>query len=326
MNRGQQKSKKLIYVVAGKETALVNDQSNKLIEQLLKPQQRETCLFKPDPARSSISEVLDELWTLPFLAEKKVVLISMADDFISQNRSLLEKYFDKPSPTAILILTAASWPATTRLAKKLSGTGELISITEPKRGQLPFRLIEYTKDAHNKILSKTAAESLIELSGDSLARLYSEIDKLALFADNEKSITPHHIESLIGNNRSLNCFAVIDAVTAGKVGIAINHLRKMFADDRSAEFTVVGAFAFHFRRMFGAKVLIDKGVNSNKVAGIMRIWGQKEAFFAQLRKISLSQIGEYLQQLAATDYAIKTGRTKTKVAMEQLVLKMSACS
>jgi DNA polymerase III delta subunit len=40
--------------------------------------------------------------------------------------------------------------------------------------------------------------------------------------------------------------------------------------------------------------------------------------------MDLKQIGEYLQQLAETDYAIKTGRTKAKVAMEQLVLKLAA--
>jgi DNA polymerase III delta subunit len=42
-----------------------------------------------------------------------------------------------------------------------------------------------------------------------------------------------------------------------------------------------------------------------------------------LRKLSLRQIGTYLQQLAETDYRIKTGRTKTPVAMEQFVLKLA---
>jgi DNA polymerase III delta subunit len=39
--------------------------------------------------------------------------------------------------------------------------------------------------------------------------------------------------------------------------------------------------------------------------------------------MSLKQIGSILQQLAATDYAIKTGLAKAEVAAEQLVLRLA---
>jgi len=38
----------------------------------------------------------------------------------------------------------------------------------------------------------------------------------------------------------------------------------------------------------------------------------------------LKQIGDGIQQLAGIDYAIKTGRTKPQVAIEQLVLSLAA--
>jgi len=239
---------------------------------------------------------------------------------------LLEKYFDNPCPTGILILTVISWDSRTKLAKKLPRVGKLLSITQPKSWQLPGRLIKYTADAHDKNLSKTAAELLIELTGDNLSQLYSEIDKLALFAHSEKVITAQHVELLIGHNRIFGVFAVIDAVIAGNVTQAVDRLRSMFAVNKSAEYTVVGAFAFHFRRMFNAKVLLEKGVSTGEIVNRLRIFGDRESFFAQLRKMSLKQIGTNLQQLAAADYAIKTGRTKTKVAIEQLVLNLSAGS
>ncbi|MFB0554840.1 MAG: DNA polymerase III subunit delta [Phycisphaerae bacterium] len=316
----------LIYVIAGKEDSLVNAHCRELLDELLEPSQRATGLFDAEAASVSISEVLDELRTTPFLTDKRVVLVKDADKFISENRPLLEKYFDKPYPTGRLILTVSNWQPRTNLAKKLSNVGKLIKVTQPKRSELPQRLIKYANDAHDTKLSREAAELLIELTGDELTRLYSEIDKLALFADTEKVITPKHIESLIGHNRLFNAFAVIDAVIAGNPGRAVERLRGMFAKDKSAEFTVVGAFAFHFRRMFDAKVLLNKGVRSGEVANRFRIWSNRDRFFAQLRQMSLKQIGEYLQQLAETDYAIKTGQTKAKVAMEQLVLKLATSS
>ncbi len=323
-NGGQEKRRELIFVIAGKEEASVNAECRKLLDELLEPQERTTGLFSVDPAAAGACDVLDELRTLPFLTEKRVVLVKDADDFVSKNRLLLEKYFDNPCPTGILILTVSSWDSRTKLAKRLPGVGRLINVTEPKRWELPGRLVKYAGDAHDKTLSKDAAELLIELTGDSLAMLYGEIDKLALFAHTEKAITSRHVESLIGHNRLFNAFAVIDAVVAGDIGGAINRLRSMFAEDKSAEYTVVGAFAFHLRRMFSAKALLEKGVGTDEIAGRLRMWGNKDSFFSQLHKVTLEQLGANLQQLAAIDFQIKTGQTKPQVAIEQLVLRLAA--
>jgi len=186
--------------------------------------------------------------------------------------------------------------------------------------------MQYSNDAHDKRLDRQAAELLVELAGDDLGRLYNEIDKLSLFAHNDKAITVSHVELLIGHNRLFNSFAVIDACLAGETAKAVNRLRDMFSKDRSAEYAFVGAFAYHFRRLFGAKKLLEEGLGSSEIAKRLRIWSNADRFFGQLHKISLVQIAENLKQLAEIDYAIKTGRAKPQVAAEQLVLKIAAGS
>ncbi len=314
----------LIYVIAGKETSLVSSRCEKLLDKLIDPSQRATGFFNADPDSASIVEILDELRTAPFLTGTRVVAIKQADDFITKNRELLETYFDNPCPTGRLVLTVSSWKTNTKLAKKLQSIGELISVEPPKRWELPQQLMTYANEAHSKKLSKNAAELLIETTGDELSKLYNEVDKLALFADKEKNITEKHIESLIGHNRMFNAFSVIDSIIAGNPPEAIERLRGMFAEDKSSEYTVIGAFAFHLRRMFNAKVLLSKGENTGQIIKKLQIWSNKDKFFDQLKKISLKQIGKYLQYLAETDYAIKTGRTQAPVAMEQMVLSLAS--
>lgn len=315
----------LIYVIAGKEESLVSVQCQELLDELLEPSQRTTGLFTAEANEIPVCDVLDELRTAPFLTDKRVVVIKKANEFISynENRQWIEKYFDNPCQTGRLILTVKSWDARTKLAKKLKSVGKLINVTQPKRWQLPQRLVEYANEAHGKKLTRDAAEILVELTGDELPRLYSEIDKLTVYADKDKAITQKHIESLIGHNRLFNAFAVIDAVTDGNAGTAVQRLRGMFAEDRSSEYTVIGAFAFHFRRMFNAKVLLEKGMRPDGIVKQLRMWGNQDKFFAQLRKISLKQIGQFIQYLAQTDYAIKTGQAKTQIEMEQFVLKLA---
>jgi DNA polymerase-3 subunit delta len=314
---------KLIYVIAGKDDSLVSSRCEKLLDSLIEQSQKAMGLFNADSDSTPVTEILDELRTAPFLTDKRIVVVKQADDFITENRELLETYFDNPCSTGVLVLTVSSWKSNTKLAKKLPDIGELIGVEPLQRRELPQHLIAYASDTHDKKISRNAAELLIEITGDELTRLYSEIDKLALFADKEKTITEKHIESLIGHNRLFNAFSVIDSIIAGEAYQAIERLRGMFADDKSAEYTIVGAFAFHFRRMFNAKVLLGKGEGTGQVMKKLQIWSNKDKFFEQLNKIPLKQIGKYLQQLAETDYAIKTGRTQAPVAMEQMVLSLT---
>jgi len=301
----------------------MNNQCASLLDKLLEPEERAVGLFNADPAEVSAGDVLEELQTIPFLSERRVVVVRGADDFVSKNRELLENYFDNPCPTGVLILMVSSWPKSTKLARKLPRVGELISVAEPKSWELPGRLAQYAADAYGKKLTRDAAELLIELTGEAMGPLYSEIDKLALYVGQGKLITPTHVESLTGHNRLFNAFAVIDAMTAGDAAAAVGRLRNMFAEDKSAEFKTVGAFAFHFRRMFNAKVLLEKGLSFSPVAAKLRIRGNRNAFFALLKRMSLGRIGSILEKLAETDYAIKTGRTKAQVATEQLVLRVA---
>jgi DNA polymerase-3 subunit delta len=235
----------------------------------------------------------------------------------------LEKYFEKPAATGVLVLTVGSWPKTTKLAKRLPKVGQLIEVVPPKRRELPGLLTRYARDVNQKALGRDAAQLLVELVGEDLAQLENEVDKLALFVGQDKAITSQHVESLAGHNRIFGAFEVIDAMIAGQPMQAIRRLRNMFEQDRSAEYTVVGAFAYHLRRMFRAKAMLQKGESPAAVAQKARIWRDSDRFFAQLRRTSLEQIAGYIEQLAGIDHAVKTGQAKTQVAMEQLVLRLA---
>ena len=69
--------------------------------------------------------------------------------------------------------------------------------------------------------------------------------------------------------------------------------------------------------------MLNKGSHPANIAKQLHIWSNKDGFFAQLKKMSLLQIGDMLKQLARIDYEIKTGQTKASIAIEQLVLSLA---
>ncbi|MBN1123920.1 MAG: DNA polymerase III subunit delta [Sedimentisphaerales bacterium] len=311
------------YVIAGKEPFLVARQWEQLLDRLLPLEQRAMCLYQPSSDNVTLSEVLDELRTLPFLAERRVVLLKEADSFVSEHREALERYLESPSSTGVLVMTVGTWRKNTRLAKKVTQLNGLIEIEEIKPWHMPQYAMKVAKKEFTKDLSTAAAQLLVELVGDDPGRISSEIEKLAIYIGQRPAITSEDIESLIGHNRTFGAFTVIDSIIAGNTTEALRRLRNMFSSDKNAEYMVVGAFAFHIRRMFSAKALLNKGVGPTQVASQCKIWNARDQFFRQIQSFQLGQIGGLLVRLAWIDHAVKTGRTSAPLAMEQFVLDLA---
>jgi DNA polymerase-3 subunit delta len=323
MSSVKKQEAKPIYVIVGKDRFLVEQQIAGLVRQILKPEEVQMCLWRAEADKVSAAEVFDDLRTLPFLAKRRVVVLTDADDFVSNNRELLERYFENPATTGVLILAVSTWPSNTRLAKSLPKVGQLIEVSQLKSKTLAAYISDYAKQQYGKNLSFNAAYLLMELAGDEPGSLCSEIDKLAVYTNAAKAITEKDIAALVGRNRVFSAFEVIDSMTAGRMAEAIEKLRMMFQSDGDAEYTVVGAFAWHFRRMFSASAMLQKGDSPEVVSKKLRIWNRDE-FFGTLKKMTLEQTGNCLRQLTEIDYDIKTGRATAQTAIEAMIVSLAS--
>ena len=308
-----------MYVIFGEDKFLLAKECDKLLDSLLEPDQRAMALYEPRAESAQISDVLDELRTLPFLAPRRVVLIKDAEPFLKENAEHLEKYLDDPSPSGVLILTAASWDKRKRLHKKLQSTGGLTEVARMYSNQLPAYVASYAQQEHGIRLDAQCSRFLVELVGDDPGRLCSEMDKLAMYVAPKKTVTTNDIEQLIGKNRMFDAFGVIDAINAGQLAPAIGRLRKMFQSDKSAEFTIVGAFGYHFRRLFRAKGMIAKGVSPQQAAMKSGVRFKQQEFINQLNQMSLPQLAHVMAELGQIDFGIKSGQTTAPIAMERLI-------
>ncbi len=313
---------KPIYVVVGKDEFLLAEQVSNLVGRFLEPEQMQMCLRQNDGDDVTAVEVFDELRTLPFLGDRRVVVLTKADKFVSENRGLLEKYFEHPASSGVLVLAVSSWPGNTKLAQALPKVGQLIEVSQLKTSSLISYVRNYASEQHGKGLSYNAGQMLVEVVGDEPGMLCREVDKLAVYAT-ANAITEKDISALCGHNRIFGAFEVIDSMTAGNTAKAIEKLRIMFSSDKDAEYTVVGAFAWHFRRMFSASAMLKNGDSTDFISKKLRIFWNKNEFFSTLKKMPLEKLGECLKQLAEIDYGIKTGRATAQTAIESMIIQLA---
>lgn len=311
-----------VCVVFGEDAFLVAKEAEKRLDDLLSEEERMTGLSEPKASDAQIAEVLDELRTVPFLAPRRVVLIKDAEPFLKLYSKQLEVYLESPSPSGVLLMTATTFDGRTRFAKQLRQGGGVVEVASLKTYEMPQYIAGYAKQQHGITLDARSSRLLVELTGDDPGRLCREMDKLALYVAPKMMVTTQDIEQLIGRNRMFNAFEVIDGITTNNAGQALTRLQNMFASDRDTQYTVVGAFGYHFRKLFSARVLMGKGMSAQQATGKAGVWYQKEGFAAQLGRLSLEQLGWMLGELGRIDHGIKTGRTTAPVAMERLVVNL----
>jgi DNA polymerase-3 subunit delta len=317
---------KALYVICGPDSWLVRQEMDKLLARLLPPDQRDMALYQPEAGKVSGAEVLDELRTLPFLAERRVVLIKDAEPFVEAYGELLEKYLDSPSPSGVLVLTMSSFDKRKRIAKKVAagGNAELVETGEIKPWEMGRFVADYAQSKGVR-LDFAAANLIVELVGNEPGRVAAELDKIILFKQSAKTISAADVEELIGNNRVFDAFEVIDSLSGPNQRQAFDRLRRMFAADRDTEFTIVGAMAYHFRRLFRVKAMVEKGDNEQtalRKAGVT-VPKFQQKFSQQLGRYSLKALGQLLGELGEMDYQTKTGKGDIKSNMEKFFLRVA---
>src|SRR5262245_31142690 len=134
------------------------------------------------------STVHDELQTLPFLSPRRLVVVDDADDFVSENRAALETYVKTPSQVGVLVLVVDSWVKTTRLAKAVDEQATIRCEPIKDSERLAKWCVAWASKRHDRKLSPSAAQLLVELIGPEMGVLDQEIAKLAAYVGDRLQI------------------------------------------------------------------------------------------------------------------------------------------
>src|SRR5262249_12366766 len=187
-----------VCVLFGDEPLLKREALERIRAAVLPEEDADLSLTKFDGREVELREVLDELATVSmFGGGRRMVVVEEADEFVSAHRPELEGYCDKPRKASVLVLLLDSWPATTRLYKKLAQVGLQINCNLPRarfgneadEDAVLQWLASRAERQHQVRFGDGAAELLLEIVGPQLGRLDQELAKLALLATQPQRTT-----------------------------------------------------------------------------------------------------------------------------------------
>ncbi len=308
---------KPVYILCGHDEFLIDAARKEVVAAVVGQGDPQLCVSSFD-AMAQLAQVLDELRTLPFLAPRRVVIVRDAEAFVAANRAGLENYLQSPAKTASLMLIVSSWPSNTKLYKLVKAIGDVISCDIAGGDSAARWLAEFAKK-RGKDVSADARTLLLELVGQDLALLDSEVEKLSLYAGQRKTIEAADVAKLVSSSAGPQTFEITDAVTRGDAAKALEALAGMMSG-RGEEFKVLGLLGWHLRRALAAQQAVAAGQPPARALPKMPYSAQND-FLAMLKRRSLARLGQDFGRLLAADLAMKSGASPTS-AMQELIVAL----
>ncbi len=266
--------------------------------------------------------VIDILTTVPFLAEKRLVIVEDIDDWKKKDEEQIIIYLDKPSLNNCLVLTNRRADTKNLLHNKISQTGIIVNFWNLSEGEIIYWMRKRFSGAE-KIISTAAAQLLLELTGNNLSNLNNEIEKICLYAKDKKEIDEKIILSLTAEQRVYQVNELVKILFENDLVQTLKTLNNLFIENERPEM-ILGAIARRIRQFIYALSFKEQGLSEEEIAANLRIYKYYDPFFfKQVRKFDQKILVSFLEYCQQADYEIKTGKKTARIALENLIFRLS---
>jgi len=216
-------------------------------------------------------------------------------------------YLRSPSPTTVLALVGVDVKRSSALSKACIKAGSVLEYAVEKRGLQAWVAAQFRQ--RGVAADPEACAALVQLVGEDLHALASEVDRLATWAAGEP-IGEREVEELVPPVAELplweltDAWAARDATRALAVSEAVFEREARQRRDTAARLT--GALGSHVGRLQAIKRLADEGVGSKEAASRLKLNPyHARKLYAQAEGFSTEELRDAVLRLAELDGSLK---------------------
>jgi DNA polymerase III delta subunit len=331
-----------IVVLHGPEVFLLTEGAKRLYE-LLEAEHGTDAIqrFTFDGETAELADVLDELRTFGLFQDHKLVIVDKAERFLgggakdadegaggskgqgAARRRALEAYAENPCAGATLLLRAEKWHRG-KLDKLVAKVGAVIKCEHPKDRDAVAWAVAACPDRHGLAIERPAAQLLVGRVGPGLARLDTELAKLAAFVGPGRKIGRDDVVELVGLSRQEKAWELQTAIMTGQPGVACAKMRELREVSQLEKELVTWAVNDLLRRLHTVAQLCRQGVSTRSLIQSHRLWGATgERIIEVARRSDPGIFARLLDRAVRTDLANKSGLGEPDRNLEALTLQVT---
>jgi len=261
-----------------------------------------------------------------FAGDGRLIVVSGVEGWKAEDAKAIATYLKAPTPATTVAFVGGELKKDAPLAKAVAAAGDLLIWDVPKNGRYAWVADQFK--LRGTPAEPEACRALIELVGDDLYELATEVDKLAIWAAGER-VTEVDVSTLVAARAEGSNFALTDAWGSRDVaGVleASEALLEHTGDPRSKTIPrIAGILTNHVSRIRTCQALETEGLSSKDAAARMKahpFYVQK--LYAQARNFSPDELRDVTVRLSELDHALKGGsRLSADLELERALIDVT---
>lgn len=307
----------MIYLLYGTVNYLIEQELNKIIKET---KIDEININKYDLSIDNINSVINDASSMSLFDDKKLIIVNNAICFTGAKKdidtTLLEQYLNNINENTIIVFIVNNDNLDER--KKITKLVKKIGVVKEYNSADKESIVKRLFEDYN--ISSNSIKLLIDRVGDDVTLLSSEINKIKLYKDNNKTITDEDILNLTSKSLEANNFKLIDAIIKNdkKLALELYYERLRVNEEPIA---IIITLANQIRIIYQVKQLYLSGHTENSIASILKIHPYRvKLAYQSSKKYDSDILIKYLYELSNLDIKIKTGKIDKKLALELFIL------
>jgi DNA polymerase-3 subunit delta len=248
----------------------------------------------------------------------RLVVVEGVETWRAADVESVASYLADSSPGAVLALWAHETPKSAALADLVAKRGQVLAYDVP-RPRSPSAWVAGEFKRLGVEVEADAARTLVDIVGDDVLTLASEIEKIAMWAA-DTTVGTREIEAMAVPAREVEAWAVTDAWGARDLPAA------MAACEASLEqrepFAIAVSLASHVGRVRAAQLLAEEGLGTREIAkrlGLRSEFPARKAL-SHSENYSPEELDAAIVRLAELDAAIKgASRLSAELELERAI-------
>jgi DNA polymerase-3 subunit delta len=251
----------------------------------------------------------------------RLVVVNGVERWRKADVEAIAAYLREPVPGAVLALVAQEALRSSTLVDLCKKRGQVLHFEVPRPSNLHAWVGSEFERSGGKA-DADASRALVELVGDDVVALATEVEKIVAWAGGEP-ITRVHVELLAAHGREAAAWALTDAWGARdlpRVLAACEH-----ALERREPFSLAVGLASHVARVRAAKTLAEEGLRTREIATRLKMkeFPARKAV-EQSENYSAEELESALVRLAELDAALKgASRLAPELELERALVDVT---
>lgn len=270
----------------------------------------------------SVGEVIDLAETMPFFAERRLIVIENSGLFKSGGEQLAE-YLSAQAETVYFVFVETEVDKRSKLYKAAQSKGSVVEFGEQDEATLKRWILGMMKK-EGKNISQNALQYLLEKTGTDMENIRKETEKLFCYCLDKDAIEIADIEEICVKRLSSHIFDMVSAIADKKQTLALELYYELLAL-KEPPMRILFLIARQFNMLLQVKELHKKGFQNKAIGERVGLPGFIAGkYVTQAGRFSKEELRAAVEACVEAEEAIKTGKMNDNMSVELLIIKYSS--